>query len=128
MKRVIFLIILAFAIQIESKAQHHHEAAKVTDAVILTQLLNEGGLQGKEVQMVVVNFPPGIVSPPHRHPGQTFGYLLEGKLESVFEGKTYSYKKGDAFYELPNGLHSLTRNPSPTDTAKLLVLFIGDKG
>jgi hypothetical protein len=31
-----------------------------------------------------------------------FGYLLEGELESEFEGKKYTYKKGDAFYELPN--------------------------
>jgi quercetin dioxygenase-like cupin family protein len=131
MKSVIIYVAITFMISVAVNAQHHgtsNEHSKVTDAVILRQLLTEPGLSGKEVQMIVVNFPPGIVSPPHRHPCETFGYLLEGTLESVFEGKNYSYKKGDAFYELPNGLHSLTRNPSPTDTAKLLVLFLGEKG
>ncbi|MEJ1242276.1 cupin domain-containing protein [Chryseolinea sp. T2] len=112
-------------------AQHHGSgtsAAKITDRIILQQILDEPALEGKEVQMVIVDFPPGIVSGPHRHPCQTFGYLLEGELESEFEGKKYSYKKGDSFYEFPNGLHSLTKNPSQTETAKLLVLFILDKG
>ena len=117
-------------VNITVQAQHSSErlTPQVTQEIILRQVLNEANLKGKEVQMLIVDFPPGIISSAHRHPCQTFGYLLEGELESEFEGKNYSYKAGDAFYELPNGLHSLTRNPSPTQTAKLLVFFILDTG
>jgi quercetin dioxygenase-like cupin family protein len=132
MKSICILILtLVFSLQAEVWAQHHSaptESLRVTDTVILRQLLKEPGLKNKEVQMLIVDFPPGIISAPHRHPCQTFGYLLEGELESEFEGKKYVYKKGDSFYEMPNGLHRLTRNPSNTETAKLLVFFITDKG
>ena len=74
-----------------------------------------------------MNFPPGSTSPAHRHPCPTFGYLLEGELESVFEGKHHIYKQGDCFYEKTNGLHAVTRNNDPNKTAKLLVLFIAEK-
>jgi quercetin dioxygenase-like cupin family protein len=116
-------------------AQHHQPAAQasaqtnaISSKVILTQLLPDVNLKNMEVNMVVVDFPPGNIGAAHRHPGQTFGYLLEGELESVFEGKTYNDKKGDSFYEFPNGLHNSTRNPSTTITAKLLVFFINEKG
>jgi len=64
----------------------------------------------------------------YRHPTPTFGYALEGELESTFDGKVYHYKAGDAFYETPNGLHSGTRNMSKDKPAKLLAFFVGDKG
>ena len=53
--------------------------------------------------------------------------MLEGEIESVFEGKTYLYKKGDSFYETTNGLHAVARNPDSTKPARLLVFFIADK-
>lgn len=112
-------------------AQHQHEPSQTTAIaakVILTQALAGVDLTNQEVTMMVVEFPPNNIGGAHRHPGQTFGYLLEGELESVFEGKTYNYKKGDSFYEFPNGLHNSTRNPSASVTAKLLVLFINEKG
>ena len=98
--------------------------AKITSITVLKQLLNEPGIKNKEAQMEVVNFPPGSTSPAHRHPCPTFGYILEGEIESVFEGIRHVYKKGDSFYEKPFGLHSLTRNNDPKKPAKLLVLFL----
>ena len=97
---------------------------KITEKNLLNQFLNENGISNREVQMEVVTFPPGSVSPAHRHPCPTFGYVLEGEIESVFEGKTHIYKTGDAFYEKTNGLHSVTRNNDPKKVARLLVLFI----
>ena len=44
--------------------------------------------------MVVVNFPPGIVSPPHRHPCQTFGYLLEGNGGPVRAARSFDEHAG----------------------------------
>ncbi|MGZ3750905.1 MAG: cupin domain-containing protein [Mucilaginibacter sp.] len=109
--------------------QNHQllNSKKITESYLLKQLLNEKGIVNREVQMEVVNFPPGSVSPAHRHPCPTFGYVLEGEIESVFEGKRHLYKQGDSFYENSNGLHAVTRNTDRSKTARLLVFFITEK-
>ena len=78
--------------------------------------------------MLIVEFPPNGLSEAHRHPCPTFGYVLEGEIESVFEGQTHLYRSGDSFYEATNGLHSMARSAHPTKPAKLLVFFLGEKG
>ncbi|MBT1700783.1 cupin domain-containing protein [Fulvivirgaceae bacterium PWU4] len=123
------LVILSFAAQGELHAQHHAPAAGSSTVVtnILQQVLNDPGLAGREVKMLIVDYPPGSTTPAHRHPCPTFGYVLEGEIESTFEGKARLYKKGDSFYEFTNGLHNSARNPHPTEPAKLLVFFIAEK-
>ena len=122
-------VLMGFAIIANGQVHHDHStlrASGITEKYLLQQLLNEHGLTNKNVQMEEVTFPPGSVSPAHRHPCPTFGYLLEGELESEFEGKYHRYKQGDAFYEKTNGLHSVTRNKDPKKPAKLLVFFINE--
>ena len=123
MKTVFKWAIMASLLVTSSLSLH---AQQIRDTTILKQLLNGKGIYNKEVQMEIVTFLPGSVSSPHRHPCPTFGYLLQGELESVFEGVRHIYKTGDSFYERPNGLHSLTRNNSKLEPAKLLVFFIND--
>jgi len=130
--KALFMIILTLLSPCFSKLNtpgHAHKKIqnKITETYLLKTLLNQPGINNKEVQMLVVTFPPSSVSAAHRHPFPTFGYLLEGKLESTFEGKTYHYKPGDSFYEKPNGLHAVTKNSSPDKPAKLLVFFIAEK-
>jgi quercetin dioxygenase-like cupin family protein len=125
-----FCVIAAFSAQARLSAQHHTASgtpSPVAYRIILQQLLSDPGLEGREVKMLIVDYPPASASPAHRHPCPTFGYVLEGEIESVFEGKTYRYKKGDSFYEIANGLHSAARNNHPTEPAKLLVFFIAEK-
>ena len=126
MKKLIFLYfaILSYASQAQQKDTVHQKS--VTAYFILGKYLNEPGIKDKEIKMMIVDFPALSISPPHRHPCPTFGYVLEGKIESVFEGKSYLYKKGDSFYETTNGLHSKTRNPDDANPAKLLVFYIID--
>jgi len=123
MKVLFNWVITACLLAISSLNAH---AQQIGDTTILKQLLNGQGINHKEVQMEIVTFQPGSVSSPHRHPCPTFGYLLQGELESVFEGVRHVYKAGDSFYEKPNGLHSLTRNNSKSEPAKLLVFFINN--
>ncbi|QMW00738.1 cupin domain-containing protein [Spirosoma foliorum] len=130
---LIISAILASSLSGQLFAQHDHTAAtnsptNVTRSIIRQQLLNEKGIDNREVQMLIVDYPPNSSSPAHRHPCPTFGYLLEGELESTFEGKTRVYKKGDTFYEFSNGLHSSARNTSSTVPAKLLVFFVAEPG
>jgi quercetin dioxygenase-like cupin family protein len=120
----LLLIILTNSLLAQGHPAKSTDNEKITSITILKQLLNEPGIKNKEAQMEVVNFPPGSTSAPHRHPCPTFGYVLEGEIESVFEGTRHVYKKGDSFYEKPFGLHSVTRNNDPKKPAKLLVLFL----
>jgi len=126
LNRTIAIISLLTASTLSLCAQQHTDIPKITYITILKQLLNGQSISNKEVQMEVVTFPPGSSSSAHRHPCPTFGYLLEGELESVFEGVRHVYKQGDSFYEKPYGLHSVTRNNSKSKPAKLLVFFIND--
>src|SRR5262245_5172313 len=56
---------------------------------------------------VEVSYGPGQASPPHRHPGITIAYVLEGEIASkVGEGPEKVYKVGEMFIETPNQLHA----------------------
>lgn len=127
MKRIRLIFFFALPL-ISVKAQPKDSAQQraIRDYTLLNQSLNEPGIKNKNVKMMIVDFPPLTVASPHRHPCPTFGYVLEGSIESVFEGRNYIYKKGDSFYEFTNGLHAKTRNPDPVIPAKLLVFFIID--
>lgn len=84
---------------------------------------------GKEVQMIVVDYPPGSVDPVHRHDAHAFVYVLEGSIVmSLNGGKEVTLKAGDTFHEGPNDIHTVGRNASATQPAKFLVFLIKKKG
>ena len=113
-------------------AQHHDSpsptSSKVVSTSLLEQLVNDKGIQDRLVKMETVEFPPLYSGKPHRHPCPLFAYVLEGELESVFEGQSFHYKMGDSFYEKANGLHESMKNLSKTQSAKLLIFYISEKG
>lgn len=133
MKPLFFIgLILAFASPLRLFGQRNQNTdyknyKSTASAIILQKLINEQGIKNREIKMLIVDFPPKSASPAHRHPCPTFGYILEGEIESEFEGVTHLYKKGDSFYEPTNGLHRVARNISPSNPARLLVFFIAEK-
>ncbi len=95
--------------------------------VLMQQALPDA--QGKQVTVVVVDYAPGAASTAHRHPGSTFGYVLDGAIESQSEpGKLAVYKKGEMFYEEPMQVHRVSRNASHKRRARLLAFLIMNKG
>lgn len=60
--------------------------------------------EGAEVMTVVIEFPPGAPgTPPHRHSGPAFGYMLEGEMLFELEGEPERViRAGEAFWE-PGG-------------------------
>jgi quercetin dioxygenase-like cupin family protein len=87
-------------------------------------------VQGKTLTSVIVDFPPNARALPHRH-GQAFvyAYVLEGTVRSRLDGKPVStYHQGDNWFEPPGAHHVLTENTSPTERARLLVVFVSDTG
>jgi len=94
---------------------------------ILTQALPEK--VGTEARVLLVEYPPGVTSPAHRHPGVIFAYVLEGAVEcGLDDGPVVRYEKGQAWYEHPGQLHRVAKNASQTEPAKLLVFFLTEPG
>lgn len=59
---------------------------------------------GAHAMTIVVEFPPGDPgTPPHRHPGPAFGYVLDGEMVFELEGEPARVvRAGEAFWE-PGG-------------------------
>jgi quercetin dioxygenase-like cupin family protein len=84
---------------------------------------------GKEALMRANEYPPGTSNPPHRHNAHVFLHLLEGSLMvQVKDGEVVTLKPGDTYYEGPDDIHVVSRNPSTTVTAKALIFIIKNKG
>jgi quercetin dioxygenase-like cupin family protein len=100
-------------------------------AVRVTPLMTKPlvGFEGQEAAMITVEIPPGAESPPHRHNANTFVYVLEGSVVmQVKGGKAVTLRAGQTFYESPTDVHEVSRNPSSTTPAKLLVVFVKPVG
>src|SRR5690554_4712494 len=96
-------------------------------APLLTMPL--GGIPRKEGSMVTVEYPPGGASPPHRHNANVFVYVLEGAVVMQVEGgEEMTLAEGETFHELPSDIHTVSRNASDTEPAKILVFLVKDEG
>jgi quercetin dioxygenase-like cupin family protein len=84
----------------------------------VTQLMSKDltNLLGKEVLMVIVQYPPGSSDPIHGHNAHAFVYVLEGSIVmQVRGGKETVLTPGQTFYEGPDDLHVIGRNASKTN-------------
>src|SRR5262245_15789899 len=85
-------------------------------------------LPGKEGLMITVVYPPGSSDPIHRHNAHAFVYVLEGTVVMQLKGgKEITLTPGQSFYEGPNDIHTVGRNPSTTKPAKFLVVLVKNK-
>ncbi len=84
---------------------------------------------GHGLTAVVLDLAPGGLSPPHRHPGFALAYVLSGTVRSrLGDGPAVDYRAGQGWVEPPGTLHSLTENPSPTEPASLLAVWVSEDG
>jgi quercetin dioxygenase-like cupin family protein len=84
---------------------------------------------GKRVTAVVVDFVPGAMSPPHRHGGDVSVYVLEGTVRSQLgSGPMETFGPGGTFFEPHGIIHTHSSNPSATEHAKILAIFVHDDG
>jgi len=87
------------------------------------------GIAGKEMLVLVVEYPPGGVSQPHRHNASVFVYVLEGTVTMQVAGSApVTLKPGETFYETPGDVHVTSANASSSVPAKFLVYMVKDKG
>ena len=82
----------------------------------------------QEILVLEVNYAAGNDSPVHRHNAHTIVYVLEGSVVmQVAGGDLQTLGPGDVFYETPSDIHSVSRNASDTEPAKILVFFLKEK-
>ena len=100
------------------------------DATVRSLLSKDlGGLPGKELSMIAVEYPPGGFDPVHTHDAQAVVYVLEGSVVmQVKGGPPVTLVPGQTFYEGPDDVHIVGRNASHTAPAKVLVFLVKDKG
>jgi len=86
-------------------------------------------IPGKSLIAVEVDYAPGQASPPHTHAKSAFiyAYVVSGAIESkVNDSETRVYRAGESWSEAPGAIHSISRNASKTQPAKLLAIFVLD--
>jgi quercetin dioxygenase-like cupin family protein len=70
-------------------------------------------LWGEQVMLSFVHFEPFAVVPPHSHPHEQMGVLLEGELEFTIGDETRVLRKGDCWW-VPSGVvHSVRNRDKP---------------
>ena len=86
-------------------------------------------IPGKSLIAVEVEYAPGAASPSHTHAKSAFiyVYVISGAIESkVNDGETRIFRAGESWSEAPGAIHSISRNASKTQPAKLLAVFVLD--
>jgi uncharacterized protein YbjT (DUF2867 family)/quercetin dioxygenase-like cupin family protein len=86
-------------------------------------------IPGKSLIALEVDYAPGAASPSHTHAKSAFiyAYVISGAIESkVNDGETRIYRAGESWSEAPGATHSISRNASKTEPAKLLAVFVLD--
>ena len=83
-----------------------------------------------EVTVSYVDYAPGRVGAPHRHPGFVLAYVLEGAVIAKIsgQGEEKTYTAGQMFYEQPGATHEVSKNASQTTPARLLAMIFAKKG
>ncbi len=104
-----------------------HNMSSISVETLMQEPLAETA--NREVRMITLTVAPGAVSGPHQHTGPVFAYLLEGEIENQVEpNPPRRYKAGEYFYEPPLHVHRSLRNLSNTQSAKLLIFEVEEKG
>jgi quercetin dioxygenase-like cupin family protein len=97
---------------------------------VFVQSLPNVNLDGWEVTVSHVDYPPGRVGNEHHHAGFVLAYVLQGTIVTKVSGQgpERTYKTGEMFYEQPGATHEVSRNASQTEPARLLAMIFAKKG
>jgi quercetin dioxygenase-like cupin family protein len=65
-------------------------------------------LFGEGAMLNLLDFEPEARVPPHSHPHEQFGYVIEGSIVLVIGGVEHRLRPGDA-YQIPGGVEHAAR-------------------
>jgi quercetin dioxygenase-like cupin family protein len=99
-------------------------------APVFKQDLPDLTMDGWEVTASHVEYAPGRVGAPHRHPGFVLVYVLSGEVIAKVsgQGEEKRYTAGQMFYEQPGATHEVSKNASATEPARILAMIFAKKG
>jgi quercetin dioxygenase-like cupin family protein len=127
--------VAAFAVFADLIASARESAAQTQPAApprppVFVQELPNVTLDGWEVTVSHVDYPPGRVGTMHHHAGFVLAYVLEGSVITKISGQgdEKTYTVGQMFYEQPGATHEVSKNASQTQPAKLLAMIFAKKG
>ncbi len=112
-----------------AEARTQAAPASASSAVFKHDLPNVT-MDGWEVTVSHVDYPPGRVGAAHHHAGFVLVYVLEGAVIAKVSGQgdERTYSAGQMFYEQPGATHEVSKNASQTQPAKLLAMIFSKKG
>ena len=116
----------AFAFPMVSPIYAHDSEAQTVTKNFEAAIPN---MPGKSLIAVEVDYAPGAASAAHTHAKSAFiyAYVISGAIDSkVNDGETRTYRAGESWSESPGAIHSISRNASKTEPAKLLAVFVLD--
>ncbi len=114
------VVILMFAVPASAEQPPSVLRQKVAMAT-LTEI------PGYSLTSVTVELEPETTIGPHTHSGFVFAYVLEGTIRSQLNDDiAIDYHVGDSWVEPSGTLHRLTQNPSQTQNAKILAVFVAE--
>ncbi|WP_347989090.1 cupin domain-containing protein [Methylomonas sp. AM2-LC] len=83
----------------------------------------------EELRLMLVEFPPGYESSAHIHPVIGLNYIIDGSVESQYEGEDLkTFHSGESYQDLDNKKHLIFRNISKTDTLRFIIACKITKG
>lgn len=89
--------------------------------LLMSELISS--MEGMRVTIFRTEIPPGYIGVSHRHPGETFVYVLSGRvLNQIDEEEPKIYQAGEFFFEPANALHARFENPD-TDSPAVYIVF-----
>ena len=121
-------IVAAALTLLASSALPLHAGAE--EAAIVPLLKKDlADVPGKELLMIKVEYAPGYDGAIHRHDAHSLIYVLEGSVVMGLRGgKEVTVSQGQTFYEGPDDVHTVGRNASMTEPARLLVVLLKKEG
>ncbi len=89
---------------------------KLVDAPSLETVKGRHGVilqSGEKVMVMMLTVEPGIPTPPHSHPHEQVGYLLEGRGVLFSGGESTEIEAGTSFLIPPNESHNFNAIGKP---------------
>ena len=74
------------------------------------------------LELILIEYQPGVAAAPHLHPVVGLNYILEGAAESQYEGEILKrFRRGDSYQDPARKRHLIFRNASATEPLRFLV-------
>lgn len=124
---VLGLSLMAACAQAQQQAPRPLTSTPVTSQQLTDSIFPSTTMTSNQIVLA----PGATLTNPHSHPGDLFGYIVEGAVLTGLEhGELIRYEEGEMFYEPKGILHTHFQNASDTVPAKVLIVLIakGDEG